>query len=57
MFGHVKKAGEGRVLFDTLKKIGVSLALVLGISIIQTSRKLIQGWHYFKSFIPTRLVG
>jgi len=42
-FGHVKRSGEGRVVLGTLKKIGASLVLVMGISIILTSIKLIQG--------------
>jgi hypothetical protein len=55
MFGHVKRSGERRVILGILKKIVASLVLVLGISIITTSTKLIQGWHYFKSLVPTRL--
>jgi hypothetical protein len=56
MFGHVKRGGEGRVLLGTLSKFGASLVLVLGISIIRTGIKLIEGWHYFKSLVPMRLV-
>jgi len=43
IFGHVKRSGEGRIILGFKKKFGASLILVLGISIIQTSTKLIQG--------------